>query len=267
MNSKPTISVVIPCFNHGAFLGEAVQSVAQLKRADVELIVVDDGSTDACTQNEMRKLKAAGIRVIQQENKGLAGARNAGIAASSGGYILPLDADNRVRGEYIERAIAILSTNPHVGVVYGDAEYFGIKGGRWTVGGFELARLLNWNYIDACAVYRRTVWEQNGGYDGTMPIQGLEDWDFWLGTVEHGWEFHYIPEILFEYRVAGESMITKTRGFGPQIENFIARKHGPLYRKAWLELSNENASVKTTGRRLGQLLKTRVSTRFKRSHG
>ena len=91
---------------------------------------------------------------------------------------------------------------PNIGVVYGDAEYIGMRTGRWHVGSFERDRLLRWNYIDACAVYRRSIWEQNRGYDGTMPVQGLEDWDFWLSTLAHGWKFAYVPEVLFEYRVA-----------------------------------------------------------------
>ena len=206
--NEPRASVVIPCFNHGEFLAEAVASITSIKRDDIELIVVDDGSTDDRTCKEMDSLKAQGIEVVWQENKGLAAARNAGIRASQGEYILPLDADNRIRESYLEHGIRILDSNPQIGVVYGDAEFFGTRTGRWTVGPFQKERLLTWNYIDACAVLRRCVWEQNQGYDGTMPIQGLEDWDFWLGALEHGWEFAYVPEILFDYRIVKESMIT-----------------------------------------------------------
>jgi hypothetical protein len=93
-------------------------------------------------------------------------------------------------------------------------------------------------------MYRRSVWEQNGGYDGTMPVQGLEDWDFWLGALEHGWEFAYVPEVLFDYRVAKESMITRAAGFEGQIQEFVAKKHGLLYREAWQQLGREHESVK-----------------------
>jgi len=265
--------VVIPCFNHGEFLPQAVASVIDAKRADVELIVVDDGSTDERTRVEMDALRSKGIRVIRQENKGLAAARNAGIAACTGEYILPLDADNRVRPEYFEHGIRILDANPKVGVVYGDAKYVGTQTGRWSVGAFDLQRLLEWNYIDACAIYRRTIWEQTGGYDGTMPVQGLEDWDFWLGAAEHEWEFSYVPEVLFIYRVAEGSMIMGTQGFGPAIIDFIARKHGNLYRLAWSELmrereslvaeraslENERRSLKWTIRNLSGLLRSRIA--------
>jgi hypothetical protein len=115
-------------------------------------------------------------------------------------------------------------------------------------------------------MYRRSVWEQNGGYDGTMPVQGLEDWDFWLGALEHGWEFAYVPEVLFDYRVAKESMITRAAAFEGQIQEFIARKHGPLYRQAWQQLGREHASdresVKATFRNLRRVLASRLRQKF-----
>lgn len=264
MTSCFKVSVVIPCFNHGEFLPEAVASVTNIRRNDIELIVVDDGSSDGRTCKEMAALIAQGIHVVRQENRGLAAARNAGILSSEGKYILPLDADNHLRSGYIEHGIRILDANPQVGVVYGDAEYFGIRAGHWRVGPFERNRLLQWNYIDSCAVYRRSVWEQNRGYDGAMPIQGMEDWDFWLSALEQGWQFAYVPEVLFEYRVAKESMISRTHGFESQIETFIAMKHGLLYRQAWQQLDKEHESVKATSRNLGELLKSRFKQKFQK---
>jgi glycosyltransferase involved in cell wall biosynthesis len=112
MTKSCKVSVVIPCFNHGEFLPEAVASVTDIKRDDVELIVVDDGSTDERTRAEMDALVARGIRVIRQENKGLAAARNAGILVSKEEYILPLDADDRLRPGWIDHGIRILAANP-----------------------------------------------------------------------------------------------------------------------------------------------------------
>jgi len=268
MTRSVKVSVVIPCFNHGEFLPEAAASVMVTKRDDVELIVVDDGSTEDRTRTEMGTLGRQGITVIRQDNHGLAAARNAGILASKGEYILPLDADNRLRPAYIEHGIRTLDSNSEVGVVYGDAEYIGTRTGRWHVGPFDRNQLLQWNYIDACAVYRRFIWEQNGGYDGTMPVQGLEDWDFWLGALEHGWQFAYVPEILFDYRVAKESMITRAQPFLPSVEKFVAMKHGVLYRHAWLQLTHdftlEHESVKATSRNLHRLLKSRLKQKFQR---
>lgn len=267
--SAHSISVVIPCFNHGEFLPEAVASVTSIRRNDVELIVVDDGSTDVRTRSEMDALTAKGIHVIRQENQGLAAARNAGIAASHGKYILPLDADNRIRPAYIEHGIRILDQDPKIGVVYGDAQRFGTQTDRWHVGPFSKESLLNTNFIDACAVFRRTVWEQNGGYDGTMPVQGLEDWDFWIGALEHDWEFAYVPEILFDYRKSADSMITRTAGFEEQVGRFVAKKHGYLYRQAWLQLASQRESGTATARNLQRIIKMRIKQRLHRNgnHG
>jgi glycosyltransferase involved in cell wall biosynthesis len=256
--SAPTVSVIIPCFNHGEFLPEAVASVAAIERHDVELIVVDDGSTDERTCQEIDTLIAQSIKVVRQENQGVAAARNAGVLVAKGEYILPLDADNRLRPGYIEYGIRILDANPQVGVVYGDAEYIGERKGRWHLGSFDRDRLLQCNQIDACAMYRRSLWEQNNGYDATMPVQGFEDWDFWLGALENGWRFVYVPEVLFDYRVAKESMLTRGQRCGRQVETFIAIKHSLLYRDAYCQLANQQKSLRWTFRNLGGLLKSRL---------
>jgi glycosyltransferase involved in cell wall biosynthesis len=137
MTKSCKVSVIMPCFNHGEFLPEAVASVTQIERDDVELIVVDDGSTNERTRRELDNLVAQGIRVVRQENKRLAAARNAGILASQGEYIFPLDADDRLRPGWFERGIRILDSDPKVGVVYGDAKCFGVRSDLWVVGPFD----------------------------------------------------------------------------------------------------------------------------------
>lgn len=266
--------MVIPCFNHGEFLLEAVRSVGDARRDDIELIVVDDGSTDERTHKEVDALSARGISVIRQQNKGVGAARNAGILASHGQYIFPLDADDRMRSGWIDRGMAILDSDSKVGVVYGDAQFFGKSAELCQVGPFDANRLLFWNMIHDSALYRRAVWEQNGGYDGTMPVQGFEDWDFWLSALEHGWQFAYVPEVFFEYRRAEESMNTRSVGFEDAVREFLAKKHALLYRQAWLSLfrerqsfQNDVRSVKWNLANLGRLLRSRLATRFNKQDG
>lgn len=258
MTKRCKISVIMPCFNHGEFVREAVESVRRAGREDMELIVVDDGSTDARTQDEMERLAAEGVHVIRQQNKGLAGARNAAVMASRGEFIFPLDADDRMRTAWIDRAIETLESNPRVGVVYGDAECFGARTGPWPAGPFDAERLMQENFIHCSALFRRAVWEENHGYDPTMPAQGAEDWDLWLGTLGRGWEFVYLPEVFFEYRQADGSMLARLRGFYEEVEEFAAKKHGLLYRRAWMQLRNENQSVRVNSRRLRGLLASRL---------
>ena len=264
MGKPCKVSVIMPCFNHGEFVQEAVESVTRIGRDDIELIVVDDGSTDERTRKEIDALAALGTKVIRQENKGLAGARNAAVLAAQGEYIFPLDADDRMRSGWLDRGISILGSDPRVGVVYGDAQCFGTHQNRWCSAHFETARLLRGNFIHASALYRRSVWEQNGGYDGTMPVQGLEDWDFWLGALEHGWRFMYLPEIVFDYRQAQGSMIKQVKGYESQVEEFVMKKHGCLYGRAWKPLEREHESVKKTLRNLGRLLNVRLKERIQK---
>ena len=210
---------------------------------------------------------AQGIKVIRQENKGLAAARNVGVLASQGEYLFPLDADDRLRSGWIDRGIGILDSDPEVGVVYGDAQCFGTRTDRWPGGPFDANQLLFANFIHASALYRRSVWERNSGYDGTMPVQGFEDWDFWLGALGHGWRFAYVPEIFFDYRRAEQSMIIRALPFQDQVGEFVARKHALLYWQAWRSLVIERQSVRWTFHNLTKLLKSRVKQRFNKAAG
>lgn len=240
----------------------AVESVRGAGRQDLELIVVDDGSTDELTRSKTEDLRIQGIKVIRQENRGLSAARNAGIKVSQGEYIFPLDADDRMRSGWIDRALTILGQNSRAGVIFGDAQLFGSKTFRWPGAPFELEEMLERNCVTASALYRRAVWEQNGGYDETM-LLGYEDWDFWLGAIEHGWEFVYFPEVFFDYRRAPESMLTRAERRKSEVDDFIAKKHGMLYRRAWLQQMQEKRSIKRTADRLTKLVLKRAKNRVR----
>jgi len=201
----PVFTVVIPCFNHGEFLLAAVASVEDSEEAVFELLIVNDGSTDPFTMEVLERLRAGGYRVLDQPNRGAGAARNAGIRASRGLYILPLDADNRIRPSYLRRAAEIFAASPAVGVVYGDAALAGDHSGLWRMPEFDLEEMATGNRIDACGAFRREVWDECGGYDEDMQL-GWEDWDFWLSVTERGWPFVHIPEVLFDYRLRSESM-------------------------------------------------------------
>jgi hypothetical protein len=202
------VTVVIPCHDDGSYLLEAVASVECVPAPVYEIVVVDDGSRDPGTLRTLTYLEKLGYLVVHQENRGLAAARNTGIELAHGRFVLPLDADNRVRPEYLTRAIEVLEAAPEVGVVYADAQFFGERHGRRVMGSFDVQKLMGSSYIDACAMFRRRAWEDVGGYDTTLPVMALEDWDFWLAIAEHGWRFHYIPEVLFDYRVRRGSLVS-----------------------------------------------------------
>lgn len=187
-------------------MGDALDSLSKCDQTLFELIIVNDGSTDSATIDIFTELEKAGYRIIHQVNMGLAAARNAGIKAAIGQYILPLDADNKIRPEYLTEAISVMDQQADVGMLYGNAAYFGDKSGDWVVGDFNLQRLMIGNYIDACAVVRKSVFEQLGGYETTMKLFGLEDWELWLRMSFAGFKFHYVNKVLFDYRVVSTSM-------------------------------------------------------------
>lgn len=199
------LSVVIPCFELGELLVEAVASVERSAAGSCELIVVDDGSRQPRTLEVIAALRERGYHVISQPNSGLAAARNRGIGEARGRYILPLDADNRLAPGFIAAAVHVIDAQPEVGVVYGDRLDFGARSGRQRIPEVDLPELLWANTIDACAVYRREIWEASGGYDAGAAV--WEDWELWISAAERGWRFHRLPEVAFEYRVRPGSML------------------------------------------------------------
>ncbi len=199
------LSLIVPCHNDGEFLLEAVASVERVAPDAAELIIVNDGSTEARTIEVLDGMRAAGYRVIDQSPSGLPAARNRGIELARGRYVLPLDADNRICGGFAEQAIRYLDEHPEVGVVYGDRLEFGNREGRVRVPDFDLDRILAGNYIDACAIYRKSLWTDCGGYDAALTT--LEDWELWIAAAERGWRFHHLDAIAFEYRVRSDSLL------------------------------------------------------------
>ncbi|MEJ0107148.1 MAG: glycosyltransferase family A protein [Bacteroidota bacterium] len=204
--STPLISVIIPCFNQGFYIKEALESLDKCNQDLFEVIIINDGSTDVFTNEYLKGLSSQGGQVIFQDNTGLGQARNNGIKKAKGKYILPLDSDNKIKPEYLTRGLEVFEKDDDVAVVYGNAGYFGDKGGTLRPGKFNLQLLMLRNYIDACAIIKKSVLERVGYYDN-MKIMGLEDWDLWLRIAFAGYKFHYIDEVLFEYRVTGKSMI------------------------------------------------------------
>jgi len=183
----------IPCYNLGEYLVDAVNSVQRsINEKEYELIIVNDGSNDPNTISVLKELESKGIFVHHQKNQGLAKARNQGFKLAKAPYILPLDADNKIDPAYFIKAITVLNENPDLGVVYSNSRIFGEKSGFQRTGSFQIERLLSGNYIDACAIIRKSAWKDVNGYDSDMPIMGYEDWDIWLSIYQKGWGFYYI---------------------------------------------------------------------------
>ena len=229
---KPVLSIIIPCYNSGKYLPEALESIKTYPDESVyEVIIVNDGSNNNDTISLLKKLGKEGYLIINQENKGPAAARNAGVKIAKGDYILLLDSDNKVRKDYIYKGIQILNTHPEVSIVHGNSAFFGdTTDPRFYTGKFDMAKLLKGNYIDTCSVIRKTVWEQLNGQDENRLIIAHEDWDFWIRAGAAGYKFYYVDEILFDYRNRSNSLnrqFSDSYIFEPAI-NYLYCKHSPL---------------------------------------
>ena len=237
----PVLSIIIPCYNHGIYLIDAVQSVeCYPNKQDYEIIIVNDGSSDTDTIQILNTLSQKGYTVLHQPNLGLSAARNNGIRISKGIYLLILDADNKIRPSYIHKGIEVLDANHEVGIVYGDCQFFGEIEKKMTQGKFSKKKILIENYIDACVIMRKKIWEEANGYDTAIPE--ISDWDLHLTALSNNWSFHYIPEILFDYRVRSDAM-SRTHKKHDEHKNYIAKKHSLLYRNAFLETITIKARI------------------------
>lgn len=198
------VSVIIPCYNDGLYLDEAVESVLNQSFKDLEIIIVNDGSTDEKTNSLLHKYVRPKTKILQSTNLGVAAARNLGIAAASGQYILPLDADDIIETQYIEKAINLLDADIDIGIVYCQARYFGELNKPWKQQKYSIEKMLIVNLIFSAAVFRKEDWLRAGGYNENMK-KGFEDWDYWLSIIELGKKTHRIEEILFCYRIKKKS--------------------------------------------------------------
>ncbi len=232
MNPEIKTSVIIPCYNHGEYVQEAVASVQIADNPECEIIIVNDGSNDGLTKKVVSDLASERVSVIHQSNKGLSAARNVGIASAKGEYILLLDADNQIDPQYAIKAAEVLDANQETSIVYSDHYRFGsgLEESVFKVPVFSPYRLLAGNSIDACAVFRKSVIDIIGGFDESGMI-GYEDWEFWIRCWSHGFKFHHIQEPLFRYRVEDGSMLSRANEIGNRRKTttYIINKHRKTY--------------------------------------
>lgn len=224
------VSVVIPCFNYGRYLAEATESVLAQSLRDVEVIVVDDGSTDdsrAVAQALIDAHPEATVRLIAQPNCGSPGqTRNVGINAARGQYIVCLDADDRLHPEYLARCASALDTHAGAGIAYGDLQMFGDDDTLHVPPEWDTRVELDCNFLDVVSMFRRSVWAEVGGYDTGI---GYEDWDFWIAVIEQGFTGVKAPGALWYYRKHGSGVFAAHTVRDQEIKAEIVLKHPGLY--------------------------------------
>ena len=240
------LSIIIPCYNSEATLEETLDSVLQQDYDNWEALIINDGSPDQLESIALKWVeKDPRFKYYKKENGGLGKARNYAINKAQGEILLPLDSDNKIRPSYVSNNISKFLENPDIGVIYGNAEYFGEKSGVWYVGEFDTYRMLNHNYIDACALIRKSTIDEVGLFEENLPYQGHEDWDLWLKIMASKYNFLFVDEIAFDYRVSNNSMI---KSFDDKMLkkniDFIEKKHYKQYVEAMRILRIENKKLK-----------------------
>lgn len=195
--------MIIPCYNQGNYIKDAIDSVLNSDYENFEIIVINDGSTDSDTVKILSEISHPKIKIIHQENLGLPAARNNGIKIACGDYILPLDADDKIHAKYIRKAAEILDNNPDIGLVYCDYQTFGSETRLSIMSDYKgFARLLVKNNFVVTSMFRKNDFIKVGGYKDEMK-DGLEDWEFWITLCEKGIKPYKIPETMFFYRKYG----------------------------------------------------------------
>jgi glycosyltransferase involved in cell wall biosynthesis len=230
MKQEPLISIVIPCYNHGVFLPDALQSLINQTYQNWEGIIVNDGSIDN-TLNiaEEWLLKDKRLKYLEQKNRGVVEAKNYGIKEAKGTFILPLDADDWISSDYISLAIEAFGKNKNLKLVYCKVRLAGIKNEEWKLTSFNLEKLALNNMIFNSAVFLKKDWNRIGGYDKNMK-SGNEDWEFWINLLKGGGEVYQIPKICFYYRIREHSRNKKIDDkIFDELFKYMNKKHIEFY--------------------------------------
>lgn len=231
MNKRSNVTVIIPCYNDGQYIMEAVNSILNQTLKAEKIIIVDDGS-ELATKNIFKTINNEKIQIVFQENRGVSNARNVGIQLANTDYILNLDADDYFEPTFIEKAVDILNNNSTIGVVGSFYNVFGdcekdtevIK----PLGGTIKDFLLKNNGL-ASAMFRKSCWETVSGYDEKMS-KGYEDWEFWIAVLSNNWKMHIIQEELFNYRIKPISRDKQAlKDFDFDLRKYIFLKHKKVF--------------------------------------
>ncbi|MBU1417889.1 MAG: glycosyltransferase family 2 protein [Proteobacteria bacterium] len=265
------ISVVIPCYNHGVYLEEAVESVLAQSYQHFEIVIVNDGSTDPYTNELLRSFDKPRCRVYHMDNQGLPAARNNGIRRTKGDYICCLDADDKYHPDYFAKAAAVLDRDKDLqyGAVPAWVQLFGSSNILWkTIGsnsaGFEPFIQGIRNNIQSSTMFRRICWEQIGGFEESMTL-GYEDWDFWIKMLDLGYQWFCLEEPLIYYRQKEHSMVTRANEIRSRLLKTLITNNYSFYSKHLVPIllarDSEVLQLKNENRKLIEQLDVVVGTR------
>ncbi|GAA4883838.1 glycosyltransferase [Flaviramulus aquimarinus] len=228
------VSIIVPCYNQAKFLEETLQSVMDQTYTNWECIIVNDGSTDNTEAVSLRWCKLdERFKYLSKANGGPSTARNEAIKISKGNFILPLDADDYISKNYLNKLLPELQNNKSLGIISCYTKFFSDDINKATYElkpkGTNWKNLLYVNQLIVTSLYRKECWQEVGGYDEAMK-EGFEDWEFWIAVTKRGWNYKVMDSFLFFYRKAKISR--QTDAIKHHFENsktYIFTKHKELY--------------------------------------
>ncbi len=240
------VTFIIPCFNHGRFIGAAVESCLRQRNADVRIVIVDDGSTDGSTPDACDAHASDRVHVVHQVNRGLPMARNAGIARARelgadwhAEYLAFLDADDFIEETFAQDlSLALADAPAEVSHAYCQERLVELGHGTWKVPDWDAELLLitnlhpvtclvRWSAIDALVATFPVP--TAGPFDESMRL-GYEDWDLWIAISALGFRGLRVPKVLFNWRRhSNDTMIFDAVRRHDELFAHIVRKHHSLY--------------------------------------
>ena len=226
--SAPLVSIILPCYNAHAHLGQALESARAQTYPNLEILIVNDGSTE---QKTLKFLETLGddIRVVHQENCGLPAARNRAIREAHGEFILPLDCDDWLEPETVAHLLAAQQVAPAPAFAFPQMILEGESEGLLKKN-YNYFEQLFLNQLPYCLLLPKTAWEEAGGYDASMR-QGYEDWEFNIRLGINGWCGVTVEQPLFHYRVAQGGMLLSLSGKRHcTLWGGIRKKHAAAFR-------------------------------------
>jgi len=227
-SSNDDVTVVISCFNYGAFLEEAIASAKQQQGGPARVVVVDDGSTEALTAEVLDRMSTnPEVQLIRQPNSGASVARNNGLRQSQTSYALVLDADDVLPLDALWRLRKALDSHPRAGYAYGHIQFFGQRSGLMRMPPFDPWRLLFRHIVGPTALIRREVLNTIGGYD--PEFRHYEDWEIWLHALAAGWGGCQVDFPGLLQRKHGTSKFDSDRASYREYFPKLKAKHSQLY--------------------------------------
>jgi glycosyltransferase involved in cell wall biosynthesis len=202
---QSSVSIIIPCYNYGHFLSEALESVMAQTYRNWECIIINDGSPDNTAEVALKYCKLdTRFKYLYKENGGHSSARNLGIRHSKGTYILPLDADDKISAEFLEKAVKAIETDDQIKLVCSETQLFGDTEKIAKMPKYDFRELLICNYLFATNLFRRKDFDKTYGYDEQMLL--FEDWSLWINLLKSGGRIVQMPFVGYYYRQKTDSV-------------------------------------------------------------